>query len=142
MATRMPTRVPGWFWAVAILALLWESAGVAAYLGQVYGDGSSLSDAQRRLITSTPAWVTGAYAIAVFGGLAGAAALLLRRRWAVALFTISVAAAAIQIAWVFTAGDAIALLGASAAIFPITIIVAGGLLVWFARRSERNGWLR
>jgi hypothetical protein len=135
-------RAPAWFWLVCGLALLWEAAGVAAYLGQVYGDGAALSEAQRSLIRSTPAWVTGAYATAVFAGLAGAVSLLLKRRWAASLFILSLAAAVVQFGWVFTAGRAAELLGPSAAIFPVAIILVGVALVWLARRADRNGWLR
>lgn len=141
MATTAGARVPAWFWMVAGLALLWEAAGVAAYLGQVYG--ATLTDEnQRRLIESTPAWVTGAYAIAVFSGLAGAIGLVLRRRWARALLALSIVAVIIQFGWTLLFSDALQLLGGSAAIFPIVIVLVAALLLAFARIADRSGWLR
>ena len=141
MATTPNTRVPRWFWIVAVLALLWEAAGVASYLGQVYG-ATATDENQRRLIESTPAWVTGAYAIAVFSGLAGAVGLLFRRRWAVALLTLLLIAAVLQFGWVILFSDALQLLGGSAAILPIAIMLVAALLVAFARSADRSGWLR
>lgn len=141
MATTPNTRVPGWFWIVAVLALLWEAAGVASYLGQVYG-ATATDENQRRLIESTPAWVTGAYAVAVFSGLAGAVALLLRRRWAVALLTLSLIAALLQFGWVILFSEAARLLGSGALVLPIVVMVVAALLVAFARSARRRGWLR
>jgi hypothetical protein len=141
MATTPNTRVPGWFWIVAVLALLWEAAGVASYLGQVYG-ATATDENQRRLIESTPAWVTGAYAIAVFSGLAGAVALLFRRRWAVALLTLSLIAALLQFGWVILFSEAARLLGSGALVLPIVVMVVAALLVAFARSAQRREWLR
>jgi hypothetical protein len=141
MATTPNTRVPGWFWIVAVLALLWEAAGVASYLGQVYG-ATATDENQRRLIESTPAWVTGAYAVAVFSGLAGAVALLFRRRWAVALLTLSLIAALLQFGWVILFSEAARLLGSGALVLPIVVMVVAALLVAFARSAQRREWLR
>lgn len=139
------SRVPSWYWAVSVLALLWTLMGVASYLMQVYGAGAGLqpgmSEAQRTLDASMPAWVTGAFALAVFGGLLGSIGLLLRKRWARSLFILSLVAALAQFGWVLVVSDALALLGKQAAVFPIVILFVCVALVWFAHYADKRGWL-
>jgi hypothetical protein len=137
--------VPAWYWVVAMLALLWEAAGCYAYLTQVSmkaADMGGLPAAQRDLWLSMPVWVWSAYAVAVWIGLSGALALLMRHRWARAMFILSLAAAVVQFGWVFLATPALARLGASAAVLPVCIIVIGAALVWFASMAARRFWLR
>lgn len=141
----LQSKVPGWFWVVAALALLWEAAGVASYLYHVSltpRDIAALDEGQATLMRGTPAWIFGAFAIATWGGLLGALALLLRRRWARALFVISLVAALIQFGWTFLIGKAHELIGPSAAIFPAFIILMAIALVWFATMAARRGLLR
>ncbi len=141
MATPYATGVPGWFWIVAGVAVLWEAMGVASYVGQAY-ELTPMDENQRRLVASTPAWVTGAYAIAVFSGLAGALGLVLRRRWAAWMLDLSLIAAILQFGWVILFSEASRLLGQGALVLPVVIVVVAALLVAFARTAVRRGWLR
>jgi len=137
--------VPGWYWAVAVLALLWEGMGCYAYLSQVSmkaTDMGALPAAQRDLWLAMPVWVWSAYAIAVWVGLSGALALLMRQRWARWAFIVSLVAAIVQFGWTFLATDALSALGPHAAILPAAIILVGAFLVWFAGAADRWGWLR
>lgn len=133
-------KVPCWYRVVAIAALLWEAMGVASYITQVYRVGGATAE-QQQLIDAMPAWVTGVFAIAVFTGIAGAVGLLIRRRWAKPLLTVSLIAATIQFGYVFGASRWLELLGPSAAIVPVLILLVGAALVWFASDSDRRGWL-
>ena len=145
MATAYENRVPAWFWIVSGLALLWEAMGCYAYVTQVSMTADQLAampEGQRELWASMPAWVTAAYAIAVWGGLLGAIALLLRRGWALPLFAISLLAVLVQFGWSFLIAGAAEKVGSSAYALPAAIIVIGALLVWFASTASRRGWLR
>ena len=145
MATVAETRVPTWFWAVSALAVLWELMGVGSYLYHVTLSPeaiAALPEGQATLMRMTPSWVNGAFAVATWGGLAGAVGLLLRRRWARLLFVISLVAVVVQFGWVFLVAKAHALIGASAAIFPAFIILVAVALVWFAGTAIKRGWLR
>jgi hypothetical protein len=136
--------VPGWFWAVAVVALLWAVAGCYAYLSQVsmeVADMQALPAAQRDIWMAMPAWVTGAYAAAVWVGLTGAVGLLLRRRWARTAYIVSLAAVLVQFGWTFIATDILNSVGLSAIWFPLCIIAIGALLVWFSGAAIRKGWL-
>jgi hypothetical protein len=83
-------------------------------------------------------WQWGVFAIAVWAGLIGAVLLLLRNRWATPLLLVSLLAAAFQY------GYEAATRGIDRAALPIAIavLVAGVLLVIFASRARRAGWLR
>jgi hypothetical protein len=146
MATRFDGgRVPGWYWAVAVLALLWEAAGCYSYLTKVSMDAAALAQlpaAERDIWTAMPAWVVGAFAVAVWVGLTGAVGLLLRRRWARPAFAVSLVAVIVQFGWTFLATPALSTIGTSAAAFPALILLAAAVLLWFAGLAARRGWLR
>ena len=68
------------------LALIWNLIGVYQYLVQVYQselDKMALAPEIQNYYLHLPAWVTGSYAMAVFGGSAGCIALLLRSSWSI-----------------------------------------------------------
>lgn len=128
-----------------ILALLWAAAGCYAYVTQVsMGEAelAAMPDAQRELFLAMPVWVTAAYALAVWLGLAGAVGLLLKRRWAVPLYVASLVAVLVQFGWTFLANDVLGSMGPAALGLPVTIIALGVALVWYSRRAAAKGWLR
>jgi hypothetical protein len=138
-------KPPTWFWAVAILGLIWEILGFGSYLYHVTLTPEAiqaLPEGQRRLMEMTPPWVNGAFAIATVGGLLGALGLVLRRRWAKPLLLLSVLAIVVQFGWVFLGAKAHELIGPSSAIAPAFILAFGLLLSWFAGLATRRGWLR
>lgn len=145
MATTFTDRVPGWFWVVAGLAVLWEAMGCFAYLSQVSMSAeqfAALPEGQRQLFSSMPVWVTAAYGIATWGGLAAAIALLLRRQVARPLFALSLVAVLVQFGWSFLIADAGRVIGSSAYPLPVAIIVAAAFLLWFSVKAAKRGWLR
>lgn len=134
-----------WFWIAAIFAVLWNLVGAGTYLADVTMSSEALSnlpEGQRNLREATPIWVTGAYAIAVFAGLCGAIALILRKAAATPLLTVSVIAVIVQMGFVFVGMNAMAVLGPGAMIFPAIIIIIGILLVWFSMSANQKGWIR
>jgi hypothetical protein len=136
-------KAPRWFWIAAIVALLWSLIGVASYVADVTMSEEALRKlppAQQQIYDARPAWIVGVYAIAVLSALAGACALLLRRRVATTLFAISLVAVVVQFASVFALG-AIAALGWSAAIFPAFIALAGGAMLQLAKTAAGRGWI-
>ena len=138
-------KPPVWFWVIAVLGLLWEVMGCLSYLREVTmtpADLAKLPVAQQELWTSMPDWLFGLFAVAVWVGLLGAIMLVARKRWARPLLLISVIAATLQFAWIFTMMPILKTIGPSSAIFPAIIILIGIFLVWFAGLGIRRGWLR
>jgi hypothetical protein len=137
-------RPPAWFWIVAVLALLWEGFGVAQYLMHVGAlpNNMEMSAAERSLMNSSPMWVTGLFAIGVFGGALGALGLLLRQSWARLLLILSMVAVVLQFGGWLLATDAIAVIGPTVFIMPAIIVAIAILLVWVANLAAARGWLR
>jgi hypothetical protein len=146
MATTLDRgRVPGWYWTVTAVALLWEAMGCYAYVTQVSMDSAALARLpaeQREIWAAMPGWAVGAYAVAVWAGLLGAVGLLLRRSWAVLAFAASLAGVVAQFGWTFLATPILTTMGAPAAAFPAFILVVAALLLWFSSVSARRGRLR
>lgn len=138
--TNKPTTL---FWIIGVLALLWNIMGVAAYLGQAYMTDevlTSLSDAEQVYYNNLPAWVTGAFAIAVFGGALGSIGLLLKKKWATPLFIISLIGVLGQLIYNFFIQKYVELSGTKM-LMPIIVLIIAVFLVWYSKQSKAKGWL-
>ena len=141
---RRNEQVPGWYWLVAGLALLFEGIGCYAYLLEVMrtpADIASLPLDQRRLIEATPWWVTAAYAVAVWSGLAGAVLLLLRRRLAVGALLLSLIGVVVQFGGIFLVPELRSTIPSDQLLGPIIIFVIAYALWQFSRIAGKRGWL-
>ncbi len=141
MNTIVKTKPPTWFWVAAGAALVWNLAGVAAYLGQMMMDLSTLPETQRMFYETIPAWATSAFAIAVFAGTAGSAALLLRQQWAMPAFIASAFGIIIQMTHSLLLSNGLEVFGTSALILPIATLVIGLALIGFTVISKNRCWL-
>jgi len=130
-----------WFWAVSALGLLWNIAGVAAFVSQMTMDLSTLPDAQRRFYETTPIWATIAFATAVFGGTLGCLALLFRKAWALTMLIVCLAGIVVQICHSLVIGDGLEVFGPQGLILPVLTFAIGALLVWFAKISVSKNWI-
>ena len=144
MTTKTTVKPPTWFWIVSVLALLWNLIGVAQYLAQAYmgiEELESMTQEQRLAFESQPAWVTGAFAIAVWGGALGCILLLLKKKWAVPIFVISLIGIVAQVSYNLFKSNNIELYGTQAILFPIIILLIGIALVFFSRKAAAKQWL-
>lgn len=138
--TDKPTNA---FWIISVLALLWNIMGVAAYLGQAYMTDEvlkTLSEGEQSYYENVPAWVTGAYAIAVFAGVFGCVGLLMRKNWATILFVISLIAVIIQSAHNLIIQEFMEV-PLQHMIWSIVIIVIALFLVWFSSYAAKKSWI-
>ncbi len=141
----MQTKLPTWFWVVAVAGLLWTVMGVASYFMDVMMSEETLAkmpEAQREIYEARPSWIVAVYAVAVFSALIGGVALVMRKSFAVPAFGVSLVAVIVQFGFVLFGMNVIATLGATAAIFPAVIVILGALLLWFSMQSKSKGWLR
>ena len=131
------------FWIISVLALLWNSTGIMAYLEQAYmsiEDLESLPVAEQSFYNNLPAWVTAVFAIAVFSGTLGCIALLMRKKWATILFLVSlIAVIAHFIRNVFIQTDME--VSAVNMIWSIVVLLIAIFLVWYSKKSFSNGWI-
>ncbi len=144
--TSMDTKLPGWFWAAAALLVLWDIAGVAAFYAHIaVGETglAAMSAYDRQAYLALPGWFNWSFAMATWPALFGSIALLLRSRFALPLYLVSLAGVVVQFGWVFGATDLIAVKGAAATVpFPLFIFVLALVQIWFARMATQRGWLR
>lgn len=131
------------FWIIGILALLWNIMGVVAYLGQAYMTDevlNKLPEADQEWYNNVPAWVTAAFAIAVFAGLIACIGLLLRKKWAVSLFVLSFIGVLVQQIYNFFIQDFVELTG-QRLYMPIIIVIIAGFLMWYSKGLKEKGIL-
>lgn len=132
------------YWIVSVLALLWNLLGMAIFFMQINMPAETLAAMpaeQRALYESTPAWVNGAFAVAVFGGALGSAMLLMKKRLALPLLTLSLLGVLVQMGYTYLMTPAFRVYGASSAFLPALLVLIALFLVWFARRSLVRGWI-
>ena len=141
-ATQTP---PGHFKVVAIIALIWNLIGVAAFARFMVMLGnpeamSALPDEQRAMIESTPAWAHAAYGVAVIAGAIGSLLLVLRKNLAGPVLVVSLAGILVQQFHAFVVADGLANYGGQGLIMPIIVLAIGIYLVVLARQAKANGW--
>lgn len=146
MATVSERGVPVHLWLVGLLALLWNAYGCYDYLMTMTGDQAYLAQLPPEAMSyweSLPTWTTAAWALGVWAGLAGALLLLLRSRYAVWAFALSLIGAVLGIGYQMTMTDRPASMseGAMAYIEWVVILVAV-LQLWYAWSIRGKGWLR
>jgi hypothetical protein len=138
-------ELPVWFWAIGVLALLWSAVGIKAFLADINQTPETLaamSEAHRNLYEARPSWALLAYATAVFGGVLGSVALLIRRKFATVLFMLSLLGLIVQNHYSFGVARVRDLYPTSASILPAMVVVIAILLIWFARSATAKKWLK
>jgi len=144
MTEEMNVVLPGWFKVVAGLALAWNLLGVMAYIMQMMmtpEQFAALSQAEQDLYANTPAWATGAFAIAVFGGAAGSLLLFLRKVSAEKILILSLAGVVVQMFHSFFLSKSFEVFGPGGAIMPVMVLIIAVGLVWLARTAKAKHWL-
>ena len=134
--------VAGWFKIAAIASVLFMAIGCAGYLASVLADPSSLPLDQRNLLAARPIWMVAAYAIAVWVGLAGAIALLRRRKAAEPLLLVSLVAAVVTFLPYAVVPAVSDLVTTNDIAVAIAVVLITGTIWSFARHSCQRGWLR
>jgi CHASE2 domain-containing sensor protein len=144
MTTETKVKPPVWFWIVSVLALLWNLAGAMAYIGQAYMSDevlATMSEAERNLYENQPAWVTGAFAIAVWGGTLGCIFLLLRKKWAKPVFIVSLIGLIGQLSYNYFLSEAFDTFEIVDMIMSVMILVISIVLIVFSNKAIRKNWL-
>ena len=85
-------KTPWHLWVVGVVTLLWNSGGVISYMSTHLGmlESTSMPAEQIAYYSSFPAWAVAFWAFGVWGCFLGSLALLLRSRFALWLFAISI----------------------------------------------------
>lgn len=132
------------FWIIGIVALIWNLMGVFAYLQEAYmtaEDLAALPIEEQALYENIPAWVTAAFALAVFGGALACILLLLRKKLATFVFIISFVSILAQMTYNLLMSKAMEVYGPGGMIMPIMVIVIGAYLIWYSKKMDAQGIL-
>ncbi len=136
-------RVHWSFWAIGAVALVWNVMGVINFFMQMNADAlASFPESHRAIVVGRPAWATGAFAIAVFGGALGCLLLLLRKPAAYYLFIASLLGVIVQL--IHTLGIArLAIDFSPLEILMIILmpLVVAAFLIWYSKWAESKAWI-
>ena len=138
------SKAPKWFGIVAIVALLWNLLGVMAYVMQVTMSPEALAalpEDQRLLQDMTPAWATGAFAVAVFGGALGSLALILKKSWAMPILMLSLMGVVVQMFHSLFMSNSFAVFGPGGMVMPVMVMAVALYLVFLATQAKNKGWI-
>lgn len=138
------TSPPIIFWVISIIALLWFLMDVSAFFMRVFmteGTLMAMPEDQRQHFQNTPLWVNVVFAFEAFGGTLGCIGLLLRKKWALPLFIISLVGVVSQTAYIYFFSDAISIMGMFAIVMPLVAIGIGIGLTIFSSVAISKNWL-
>jgi hypothetical protein len=146
MATSAEGRTPAHLWIVGILALLWNAFGCYDYLMTETANAAYLKQVPAEMLTyidSLPAWTTAFWALGVWGGLIGAVLLLMRSRYSVWAFALSLIGAIVGLGYQMFMTEMPASMKAGFNQFmPWVIILVAAFQLWYSRNEEKKGVLR
>lgn len=145
MSDSINVRATPWhLWVVGVVALLWNGFGGYDYVmshlqGVAYYQQVGMSEAQIAYMAAYPTWMHGVWALGVWGAVAGSVLLLLRSRFALHAFVLSLLGIVGSNGYtLFTPGGWAVMGGA------ITLVIAaiGVALLLYAWAMTRRGVLR
>ena len=134
-------RVPWSFWVIGAVALVWNIMGIINFFMQMNPDALAMyRESERAIVENRPAWATGAFAIAVFGGALGCLLLLLRKSAAYYFFIASLLGVGVAMTHTLSLGIGFGL-GEILGIVLMPLVVAA-FLFWYSKQAHSKGWTR
>ena len=146
MATTAEGRAPAHLWIIGILALLWNGYGCYEYVMTETRNAAFLATLPSEWVTywdSLPVWLTAAWALGVWGGLVGAVLLLIRSRYAVWAFALSLVGVLVDIGYqMFMTDMPASMREGTLGMLNWVIIIVAAFLAWYSWNEEKKGTLR
>jgi hypothetical protein len=141
----MEQKTPWHLWTIGVGSLLWNAMGGvdytmthlhnAAWMQQFTAD-------QVSYFNNFPIWATSCWAFGVWGAIAGSVLLLMRSRWAVHAFTVSLLGLIGSHIYQFGSKVPDGWNTASGTWFAVVLAVVAVGLLFYASRMHRIGWLK
>ena len=126
--------------SLGAVALVWNVMGVINFFMQMNPDMlAAYRESERAIIEDRPAWATGAFAIAVFGGAAGCLLLLLRKPVAYFIFVASLSG--VMLTMTHTLGVGIDFGPGEVLGIILMPLVMAAFLIWYSKLAMRKGWI-
>ena len=148
MTDTMTVKTPWHLWVVGVISLLWNGFGGYDFIqtttrGEAYFRESGFDQAMIDYFNAIPNWVYVPWTLGVWGGVLGSLLLLLRSKWAVPVFALSLLGALVNV--VHGKMDPMPPLPpemAAMAYMPYVIVVIALFLLWYAWAQRKKGVLR
>ncbi len=109
VAFGQPAKAPWHLWVVGVLSLLWNAGGAWTFIQAQSGAPMDMDAHEIAYFATQETWFVAVTDVAVIAPLLGAIALLLRSRWAVHLYALSIAAIVVTTVWDVSQGTALLL---------------------------------
>lgn len=140
----MPVKTPWHLWVVGIVSLLWNAMGGVDYTLTHMRNPSwlaAMTQEQLAWFDQFPVWATSCWALGVWGAIAGSLLLLMRRRWAVHAFGVSLLGLIGSHIYQYTSGAPAGMNTASGTVFAAVLAAIAAALLWYAQRMRTKGLL-
>jgi hypothetical protein len=140
-------RTPWHYWLVAAIAVLWNGFGAYDYIcsntqGDAYLRSMGMTEAQISYFHAMPAWMTGVWALGVWGAVAGSVLLLFRSRWALHAYVASLIGLLLSLVYTHLMSNGGEVMGQQGVVMNAVITAGAIFFVWYAWRMTKRGVLR
>ena len=135
---------PRWFTVVAVIALLWNLAGVFAIFANLSLSAEQIAGLpkdQQALHAARPSWSVAGSVLAVIAGSAGCIFLLLRKRWALWAFYASLVGIVLQDIGLFVIAAAVQSPGTAVVAMQAMVLLIAVALLLLTRKAVAQSWL-
>ncbi|MCX7357020.1 MAG: hypothetical protein NT015_02550 [Alphaproteobacteria bacterium] len=141
------TKTPWHLWMVGIVGLLWNGFGAFDFLstqfrGEAYLRELNMSDAAIAYYAAMPWWALAIWAIGTLGAVLGTVLLLLRSKWAFAVFALSFAGFLASLVYSYLLSTPPDMGGENMWIMQVVIAAACVFFIWYAWAMQKRGVLR
>lgn len=144
----MTVRTPWHLWVVGVLSLLWNGFGAYDFImtstqGETYMRAMKFSQEMIDYYMALPDWMWGPWILGVWGAVIGSILLLLRMRWAVRAFALSLVGAVVSLIYgKFINPPPLTPEMAAMSWMPFVIVLIAAFLAWYAWTMSNKGVLR
>lgn len=142
------TKTPWHLWLVGVLSLLWNGFGAYDFImtntqGEAYMRASGMTQPMIDYFLAMPDWMYAPWIAGVWGAVAGSVLLLLRMKWAVYAFAISLVGAVVSLVFgLMNPMPGLPPEMAAMKVMPWIIAVIAAALLFYARAMSKKGVLR
>lgn len=148
--TRTDGRPPPWFWAIAVVLLLWGLGGASIYVAFFVetpeefaraAETAANQAAYAEYVANIPFWAIAVGIAAAATRLFGAIGLLLRRAWALHLYAVSLPLFLLALFRAFVLADAASGMSGPHVAVEVVFVGLGIFAIWFAHEFRSRGVL-